>query len=519
MLLQKFISDELKLKNVFVSQVIYDKTQNHLELQLKCPTSMDLSDSFINDFTQKISSFINIDGLKYTMNFKHSLIDEAQIKILLREHFKQHNPSVLTLTNFNDLILECNNGEYFVSMGLDSSILAVADKETMQMELSNMLQNEFHVNFIVNIQNKESNLSLNTILKQNDHFNEELALLRETTKPKFETYEFFQSNAFIGEIVEKEAIRIDCLKNFEGEVILAGTVVNANKVVYTPKNTKEGEEPTEKVRLTFTLQDYWGEISCAYFPNQKTIDLLDDVVDGMTVAIKGEKNEFNGRVNFKVKAVCGIVLPEKPEEEEMSRQPFDSYLVCKPFPYEEASQINLLDSKEELEVSPYLAQNDFVVYDFETTGLSPENCQVIEIGAVKIHNGKITEIFSTLIKSNEPLPEKIVEITNITDEMLKDAPCFELAFADFYKFCQGSTLAGYNNIEFDTKFLKSAWKKIGYKFDFQEEDVFVMAKQKLKLHNYKLGTVVKALEIELLNAHRAYADATATAKAFLKLID
>ena len=96
-------------------------------------------------------------------------------------------------------------------------------------------------------------------------------MLRESNKPSFLTYEFFQSNSIIGEITEKEAVRLDCLKEFSGLMVLAGTVENATISYYVPKVKKEGEESQEKIRLTFTLRDYWGEISCVYFPNQKTV--------------------------------------------------------------------------------------------------------------------------------------------------------------------------------------------------------------------------------------------------------
>lgn len=518
MILQDYINNGLKLENFNLVNAVYDEKIKKLVLKFVCPNDLTLTPEFIKDFEEKISKFLSVDGVDIEINIKNVLIDETQIKIVINKYFEDNYPFVASLIKLDNLNLKEGNGYYTIDLTLDKTILSTINIDSLKNDLSKILSNQFLAKFNIDVIVNESDLKLNQIIKDNDNFSQELAMLRESNKPQFLTYEFFQSNSLIGEICEKEAVRIDCLKEFNGLIVLAGTVGNVVISSYTPKVKKEGESSQEKIRLNFTLRDYWGEINCVYFPNQKTQELIKDIVDGMTIAVQGEISEFGGRFNFKIKALSHIILPEKVEEEDQHREPFKDYLVVKPMQYEENVQMNLLDNQV-LNLPQYIMDNDFVVYDFETTGLSPEMCQVIEIGAVKVHNGKITEIFSTLIKSKEPLPEEIIKITNITDDMLVDAPCFELAFADFYKFCQGCILVGYNNLDFDTKFLKKAWKQIGFAFDFKEEDAFLMAKKKLRLPNYKLGTVVKALDVELINAHRAYADATATAKVFLKLVD
>ena len=102
--------------------------------------------------------------------------------------------------------------------------------------------------------------------------------------------------------------------------------------------------------------------------------------------------------------------------------------------------------------------------------------------------------------------------------MLVFAPTLEDVIADFYKFTKGSVLSAYN-IGFDIKFLKNAGLKYRYNFNNEQIDTLELARSKIaSLSNYKLSTVVKALNISLVDAHRALNDAIATAKVFIKLI-
>jgi len=103
--------------------------------------------------------------------------------------------------------------------------------------------------------------------------------------------------------------------------------------------------------------------------------------------------------------------------------------------------------------------------------------------------------------------------------MVKDAPTINYVMPDFYKFCDEATLVC-QNVAFDTSFIHNISKKLSYNFNHPTMDTMIMARQKLPgLKNYKLGTIVDKLNISLENAHRAIDDATATAKAFIKLMN
>ena len=156
----------------------------------------------------------------------------------------------------------------------------------------------------------------------------------------------------------------------------------------------------------------------------------------------------------------------------------------------------------------------------ETTGINPETCKIIDIGAFKIVNGKIVERFSTFVNPECEIPEEASKVNRITNDLVKDAPTIEMALPDFYKFCYGSVIAGYNNIGFDDLFIAKEGKKQYYNFDNKRDDVIRIARANVpSLSNYKLSTVCKALDVPLVDAHRATNDALATAKLFIKLVE
>ena len=166
----------------------------------------------------------------------------------------------------------------------------------------------------------------------------------------------------------------------------------------------------------------------------------------------------------------------------------------------------------------YLKNNELVVFDFETTGLNSINDKIIEIGAVKVVDGKLTETFECFINPQMHIPEKSSRIHGILDKDVIDSFTIDQVLGDFYKFCYGSVLIAYN-IDFDYKFLNCAGRKNNYNFDNEKLDALKLARVGLKgkVRNFKLVTVAEYLNISLKNAHRAVHDAIATAEVFIKL--
>ncbi len=162
---------------------------------------------------------------------------------------------------------------------------------------------------------------------------------------------------------------------------------------------------------------------------------------------------------------------------------------------------------------------DYVVFDIETTGFSSEKNNIIEIGAVKIQNGKITDRFSSYVNPREPIPFRIEQLTGINDTMVADAPVIEEVLPQFLAFCEGSVLVAHN-ADFDIGFIRVAAIRQGLGFDYTYLDTVALARVMLPgLAKYKLDHVAKALGVSLENHHRAVDDAGATAEIFEKFIE
>ncbi len=161
----------------------------------------------------------------------------------------------------------------------------------------------------------------------------------------------------------------------------------------------------------------------------------------------------------------------------------------------------------------------YVVFDLETTGFSPDRNKIIEIGAVKVAHGRITDRYSTFVNPETPIPYRIEEITSIRDDMVMDAPKIEEALPDFMKFCEGAVMVAHN-ADFDMSFIRKNCREQGIEREFTVIDTVALARVLLpSLNRFKLDTVAKALNIRLDHHHRAVDDAGCTAEIFVKFLE
>ena len=160
----------------------------------------------------------------------------------------------------------------------------------------------------------------------------------------------------------------------------------------------------------------------------------------------------------------------------------------------------------------------YVVFDLETTGFSPIKDKIIEIGAVKVENGKITERFSTFVNPKIPIPFRITQLTSITDQMVMDAPDIETVLPQFLEFIGDAVLVAHN-ASFDVGFIEQNCRYQDIVPNFTSVDTVAMARILLPtLSKFKLNVVANALHISLENHHRAVDDAGATAEIFVKFV-
>ena len=163
---------------------------------------------------------------------------------------------------------------------------------------------------------------------------------------------------------------------------------------------------------------------------------------------------------------------------------------------------------------------DFICFDLETTGLSAQNDRITEIGAVRIHNGEITDKFDTFVDPERPIPEKITQLTSITDEMVQGAPKEAEALEKFFEFCGEDAVLVAHNASFDAGFVRAALKRQGKPFPNTYIDTVTMARSLLPdLKKFTLDSVANYLKLKPFHHHRAEDDAAVLGDIFLNFLE
>ena len=163
--------------------------------------------------------------------------------------------------------------------------------------------------------------------------------------------------------------------------------------------------------------------------------------------------------------------------------------------------------------------NEYIVLDIETTGLSFRTEKITEIGAVRVRDGEIVDTFECFVNPEVPIPQKIVEITHITDEMVKDAETIDKVMPKFLEFIGDLKLVAHN-ADFDIGFLKYNAENLGLSMDNEYIDSLALSRQLYPdFKRHKLGIIAEKLGISVENAHRALDDVKTLVKVFIKMLE
>lgn len=385
----------------------------------------------------------------------------------------------------------------------------------------------------------------------------------EVREGKFATPQIIQSSIrpLYGRSIRGKMIPISSISGDSGRIVVWGDVFDIEKKV-----TKSGD----KNIFTIDITDYTGSTTAKVFNSIKESAVIDNIKKGDTIVVQGdvEYDKYAGElvVNArsigtaqKVKVVDNVEKKRVELHMHTNMSQMDAVTsagdlvnrayqwghkavaitdhgVAQAFPdaMKAADKINKDEEKIKIiyGVEAYFMDDlvesvkgdadtgfdgTFICFDIETTGLSAARDKITEIGAVKVENGVITDTFSTFANPEMPIPQKITQLTGITDDMVKDAPSQSEAVGAFLEFAGDNVLVAHN-APFDTSFIAKACEDMGREYNYTSIDTVAISRAILTdIKNCKLDTVAKFLRLGDFNHHRATDDAEMLARIFINL--
>ena len=301
-----------------------------------------------------------------------------------------------------------------------------------------------------------------------------------------------------------------CVADLKGEMstTLCGELVHLEE-----RTTKTG-----KPYFRMSLRDSSGVVSFSYFAKKATVEKVRALQAGVCVCATGANELYNGSFRFTANKL-DLGRPPEGYVAKKNYLPVPlAYAAVKPEACADLVQADLFGGKA---LPEGFCSAQYVVFDLETTGLNYTSAggmmdRIIEIGAVKIVGGAISEKFSSFVACPVRLSAEIKDLTGITDEMLVGAPEVGKVMADFYKFCENCDLVAHN-AAFDSAFVRHYGEEEGYLFNHRLFDTVTIAQEQLRLNNYRLNTIADHYGFTF-NHHRAFDDAFVTAKIFIELV-
>lgn len=385
----------------------------------------------------------------------------------------------------------------------------------------------------------------------------------EVREGKFATPQIIQSTIrpLYGRSISGKMIPISSISGDSGKIVVWGDVFDIEKKV-----TKSGD----KNIFTIDITDYTGSTTAKVFNSIKESAVIDNIKKGDTIVVQGdvEYDKYAGELVVNARSIGTAQKVKVVDNAEKKRVELHMHTnmsqmdavtsagdlvnrayqwghkavaitdhgVAQAFPdaMKAADKINKDEEKIKIiyGVEAYFMDDlvesvkgdadtgfdgTFICFDIETTGLSAVRDKITEIGAVKVENGIITDTFSTFANPEMPIPQKITQLTGITDDMVKDAPSQSEAVGAFLEFAGDNVLVAHN-APFDTSFIAKACEDMGREYNYTSIDTVAISRAILTdIKNCKLDTVAKFLRLGDFNHHRATDDAEMLARIFINL--
>lgn len=523
-------------------------------------------DNVIAQLKKKLPEFENI-----YLNIKYMTSNEDLAKII-----EMYLPNIIYLIKkeipsssawLDDMEWEINNEVIVLIFKSDVAVFTLHNKN-MDKLIRDEINNDLGLNINIKLEHddsgcdteevhnkikaQEESMMLDSIKVSNQNCSEE-GEKRKGTKSNVTN-----TNMIYGSKMQGDAYKISEVNINSGTVMIEGEVFDI----------EIRDIKGDKKLFTFNVTDYTSSITVKAFVNKKNLDTFEsNLKNGLYTRLSGDIifDTFSKQVVMMLKSLVKVQKKIKTDESPVKRVELHCHTrmssmdgitsftdiakrasewghkaiaitdhgVVQSFP-EGMDSSRKYGIKVLYGVEGYLVNDskptvvnlnnqsldyEYTVFDIETTGLSNKNDRITEIGAVKIKSGRIIDRYSQLINPMINIPDKIVELTGITDELVKDKPAIEVVLPEFIEFIGESVLVAHN-ASFDIGFIKVNCNRMGIELNNTILDTLQLSRGLFpQLKSHKLNIVAKHLNINLENHHRAVDDSEATANIFMKCID
>ena len=568
---EKLDISEGLLDTIKIGRVEVNLTDNYCKVDLKVPESIDL-DPVVKD----IGDGVFAEGeFLYTLNYYDP---DLPLELILKNYWEE------IIQKIREEVPQTNGWLSLSRWNLENDILIVEVKNKVAIEVLNtkkcdnilqkIIEEEYgkrvKVDFALGDFSEELSEMEDEMAKEKDEYMNSLVqsisnIEKSSNNSNGSSYNYKgrskssnDPNVWLGRKFNGDPIAISEIVGEDNNIILQGKIFEIDI-----RELKSGRN-----LVIFSISDQSDSITIKVFEN-KGDNLSEKISKGKWVKVRGrvQHDKYDQELSMMANDVIPITVEGKEDEAEEKRielhlhtkmSAMDAIVdvktvvkraiewghpaiaitdhgVVQSFPdaYNAAKgedikviyglEAYLVDDGEPIIINPVaksLDEETYVVFDLETTGFNPHNNEIIEIGAAKVQNGEIIDIYQTFVNPEESIPAKITELTGINDQMVADAPKLAEVIDDFLEFIDGTTIVAHN-LSFDLSFIEDKLRRLD-KADSSNSamDTLNLARALVPdLKSYKLNKLANYFNKDLENHHRASDDAKVTAEILLELIE
>ncbi len=562
------------IKNAEVNALNVSKKDNSLGVLLRSNEYLEVKDIwYFEKFLKDRFKFSNIDiKIQYDEETKIKSIDKEWENIVC---YISHRFPIAKNMLFKKSDIEIEKDKIYVKMHIPGADFLKAKKADVEIEntIKRLFGNKYKVEIEEHVTEKDIKAFKETSKKVKKREIEKIMEATINTKPQVkeekeqtlvkqnkvnETKEENNTPLILGRNanIKEQIIKIEDLSADDGRVSLSGDVLNVEE-----RTLRSG-----KTLLMFDIYDGTSTLTCKAFLGEEKAERIVKRVKkakGLRIVGNAQFDQYSNELTVMANTIVETEGLQKIERQDLAEEKrvelhmhtkmsqmdamtsatdlikramkwgmksiaITDHGVVQAFP--EAHKLlgkNNPDMKVIYGVEAYLVSDNksivtnskgqeidttYCVLDLETTGFSAVTERITEIGIMKVKDGEVIDKFSEFVNPEKHIPERVTEVTKITDEMVKNAPTIKEMFPKILEFIKGSVLVAHN-ASFDIGFLKQNAQRLGYDFDYTYIDTLPMARALFPdFKKYKLGKIAENLGIKVEVAHRALDDVDTTVK-------